>query len=227
MRSTSLAAAAENIRPAAQVDGRRWFEMTNLTEGAASIYIYDEVGAFGITAADFVAELNGVQAQNIDLHINSPGGDIFDGVTIFNALVQHRAQVTTYVDGLAASAASFITQAGDRRVMAQTATMMIHDGQGVVVGDAADMRDMADLLDKESNIIAGIYARRAGGDVADWRARMQDTAWFNADEAVTAGLADEIQGKAPADDPPADEPQNQAPSFDAAALHRALKEAMA
>src|SRR5690606_8034659 len=104
---------------------------------------------------------------------------------------QHQAHVTVIVDSLAASIASVIAMAGDRVVMAKNATMMIHDGHGLSIGNAADMREMADLLDKVSDNIASVYAERAGGDVAEWRERMRAETWYSADEAVSAGLADE------------------------------------
>jgi len=188
-------------RPAARLrQGRTdWYRIANKTDDVAEIYIYDEIGYWGVTAKDFVDELREVTASRIELHINSPGGDVFDGIAIYNALQQHAAQVRTTVDALAASAASFIAMAGDEIVMTRNATMMIHEPFGLAVGDAADMRDMADRLDKMGDNIAGIYADRAGGSVEDWRAAMVAETWYDADEAVEAGLADEVTGK-PADD---------------------------
>ncbi|MBH1939135.1 Clp protease ClpP, partial [Streptomyces sp. AV19] len=88
--------------------------------------------------------------------------------------------------------ASVIAMAGDRIVMQPHSQMMIHDGSGLCVGNAADMRDMADLLDRQSDNIAGIYAERAGGTVKQWRTRMLAETWYSAQEAVEAGLADEV-----------------------------------
>lgn len=193
-------------RIAAQVgdDGRarEWFRIVNAAgDGGtpAELYLYDEIGFWGTSAADFVEQLQAITAASIDLHVNSPGGEVFDGIAIYNAIRNHPADVTAYVDGLAASAASFITMAGDRVVMARNAQMMIHDAIGVVVGNAAEMAKMQALLDRLSNTIADIYAQRAGGSVADWRALMLDETWFDATEAVGYGLADEMTG-APADD---------------------------
>jgi ATP-dependent protease ClpP protease subunit len=187
--------AQRQPRPTAKLrEGRTdWYRIDNHMESdSADIYVYDEIGYWGVTAQDFVTALNAVTASSINLHINSPGGEVFDGVAIYNALEQHPATVTSYVDGIAASAASFIAMAGDTVVMARNATMMIHDASGMCIGDANTMRQTADLLDKISNTIAGIYAEKTGGDVADWRATMQETAWYNADEAKAAGLADQI-----------------------------------
>lgn len=182
-------------RPVAQLRaGRRdWYRIENLVD-RAEVWLYDEIGYLGVTAADFVRELNTLAVQRIDLHINSPGGEVFDGIAIYQALKDHPAAVHVQVDGLAASAASFIAMAGDRVVMTRNATMMIHDGHGLCVGNAQDMRDLADLLDRTSDNIADIYAQKAGGEVADWRERMRAETWYTAEEAVKAKLADEIKG---------------------------------
>lgn len=158
------------------------------------IDIYDEIGGwwFGIDAADFIRELREITTARIELHINSPGGDVFDGVAIYNALLDHSARVEVQVDALAASIASVIAMAGDEIVMTKPATMMIHDAWGMAIGNAADMREMADLLDKLSNTIAEVYADRAGGEVDEWRDRMLAESWFNASEAVEVGLADRV-----------------------------------
>lgn len=179
-----------------------WFRITSRLQAKdepgggtyAEVYIYDEIGYFGITAQDFVNELNNITDPRIDLHLNTPGGEIFDGLAIYNALKNHQANVTVYVDALAASAGSFIAMAGDQIIMQKTATMMIHDGHGLAIGNAADMRELADLLDKSSDNIASIYADRAGGSVEDWRTAMKAETWYSADEAVAAGLADKING---------------------------------
>lgn len=195
-------------RPRAQLkQGRDWYRLTNAIGGnaPAMLHIYGEIGFWGITASDLVAELAALDVSAIDVHINSPGGEIFDGIAICNALRAHRATVTTYVDSLAASIASVIAMAGDRVVMAPNSQMMIHDGSGFCIGDAADMREMADLLDRQSDNIASVYAAKAGGDVADWRALMTAETWYTAEEAVAAGLADEVSSStrsAPDDNSP-------------------------
>jgi ATP-dependent Clp endopeptidase proteolytic subunit ClpP len=185
-------------RPRAQLrQGRTdWYRIENLAGGTAAIYIYDEIGYWGVTASDLVAELSeltGVTA--IDLHINSPGGEVFDGLAIMNTLRAHPAAVTTYVDGLAASIASVIAMAGDRIVMGPHSQMMIHDASGLCIGDAGDMQQMAQMLDFQSNNIAAVYAERGGGTVDDWRAAMQAESWYTAEEAVAAGLADEVAAR--------------------------------
>lgn len=182
-------------RPRAQLrQGRNdWYRISNNAgTDPAVVHIYDEIGYWGVTAADFVRDLAGVRASEIELHLNSPGGEIFDGIAIMNALRSHPATVTTYVDSLAASIASVIAMGGDRVVMAPNSQMMIHEASSIEIGNAADMRKMADLLDLQSDNIASVYAAKAGGDVAEWRARMTAETWYTAEEAVAAGLADEV-----------------------------------
>ncbi|MFE2346479.1 head maturation protease, ClpP-related [Kitasatospora cineracea] len=182
-------------RPRAQLrQGRNdWYRISNNAgTGPAVVHIYGEIGYWGVTAADFVRDLAGVRASEIELHLNSPGGEIFDGIAIMNALRSHPATVTTYVDSLAASIASVIAMGGDRVVMAPNSQMMIHEASSIEIGNAADMRKMADLLDLQSDNIASVYAAKAGGDVAEWRARMTAESWYTAEEAVVAGLADEV-----------------------------------
>lgn len=163
----------------------------------AEIYLYDEIGMWGITAADFAQQLRDLGTlDEIRLHVNSLGGDTYDGIAIVNLLRSHPARVVVTVDGLAASAASFIAQAGEEIVMARNSEMMIHDAWGICVGNAADMRDLGERLDGLSDNVASIYAERAGGTVADWRTAMLAETWYSAQEAVDAGLADRVDAKA-------------------------------
>lgn len=171
---------------------RSWYEIRNAQAAEAEISLYDEIGLWGITAKDFVAELKAITAPIINLYINSPGGEVFDGIAIYNGLKDHPATVNVQVDALAASAASFIAMAGDRIVMQKTATMMIHEASGMAWGDAATMAKMAEELGLMSDTIAEIYADRAGGKADEWRAVMQAETWYKAQEAVDAGLADEV-----------------------------------
>ena len=187
-----------SVKARAGETGRRWYDIKNQGE-VAQVYVYDMIGEWGITAQDFVNELNAITAPAIDLHINSEGGQVFDGIAIYNAIRNHPANVTAYVDSLAASAASFIVQGANDRVMEPNARMMIHDAQGVVMGDASAARTLADLLDDTSENIASIYAERSGVEAAEWRAAMQKDGgagtWYGAQEAKDAGLIDRISGE--------------------------------
>lgn len=183
-------------RPTARLQNNRtdWYRIQNKST-KPEIFIYDEIGYFGHTAKGFADELAEVTAENLTVHLNSPGGDIFDGLAIYQALKDHPANVTVVVDGLAASIASVIAMAADKLVMAPKSTMMIHDGWSMGVGNAADLRKLADLLDKQSDIIASVYADRSGQPADFWRDRMRDETWYNAEEALAAGLIDEIEGR--------------------------------
>ena len=185
-------------RPAARLQNGRtdWYRIQNKAGEAPALYIYDEIGYFGHSASDMANELKALDTDNLTVHLNSPGGDIFDGLAIYQALKDHRAQVTMHVDGLAASIASVIAMAADKLVMAPKASMMIHDGWSMACGNAGDLRKLADLLDKQSDIIASVYADRAGQPADFWRDRMRDETWYNAEEALAAGLVDEIEGQA-------------------------------
>jgi ATP-dependent protease ClpP protease subunit len=187
-------------RQAAQAEGRLepwpWYRIANAAGEAgepAQVHLYDEIGYWGVTAADFIEELASVTAPSIELHINSPGGDVYDGIAIYSALIDHPAGITVKVDALAASAASFIAQAGDTVEMGRNSELMIHDAWGMCVGNAADMLEMHALLNKASDNIASIYSARAGhGGTATWRKRMEGEAWYSASEAVEVGLADSV-----------------------------------
>jgi ATP-dependent protease ClpP protease subunit len=183
--------------------GQDWFRIVNKSENGedkSEVYIYDEIGFWGTSASEFVRQVAAITSPKIDLHLNSPGGEIFDGVAIYNSLKSHHAEVTVYVDSLAASAASFIAQAGDKVLIARNATMMIHDGIAFTYGNSKDHTDTANLLDKLSNNIADIYQQRAGGTVEDWRNLMREEVWYNATEAVDAGLADDVFEPKPSED---------------------------
>lgn len=173
---------------------KTWYKITNLAADTAEVAIYDEIGMWGVTASDFMAELAGASVKNLTLRINSPGGDVFDGLAILNSIRSHPANVHVIVDGLAASAASFIAMAGDKVEMAPNSMMMIHEASGLCMGNAGDMRDLADLLDKTSANIASIYASRSGRSPEEHRKAMQAESWYSDQEAVDAGLADAVIG---------------------------------
>ncbi len=172
---------------------RQWYRIQDaVVGGAVDVYIYDEIGFWGVTAQDFVLELQQVQATQLNVHINSPGGEVFDGIAIYNALVNHPAEVHVTVDALAASIASVITMAGDTITMGRHSQLMIHEPYGMCVGNADDMATMIAQLNMCADNIAGAYAERAGGTVEAWREAMRAESWYTGAEAVTAGLADAV-----------------------------------
>ncbi|MFJ3957706.1 head maturation protease, ClpP-related [Arthrobacter sp. NPDC090010] len=180
----------------AKTDGsqKKWFRMESTpANDSADVYIYDAIGGwFGVEASWFVQDLNDLDVSTINLYVNSPGGDVYDGLAIMNALSRHKAKVVATVDGLAASAASYIIQAADEIVMGHGAELMIHDAWSGGVGDAEFLRSIADDLDRLSQTIAGIYAQRTGGETTTWREAMHAETWYSAEEAVSAGLADRV-----------------------------------
>jgi ATP-dependent protease ClpP protease subunit len=170
---------------------RRWYNIDAKVDEAV-ITIYDEIGSWGLSSKVFQQELAAVEAKRIVVHLNSPGGEVFDGVAIYRALKDHPAHVTVRIDSVAASIASVIAMAGDRVQMTKRSMMMIHEPYAMAAGTADDMRKAATALDKMGDTIGGIYADRAGGTAESWRAVMAEETWYSDEEAVAAGLADEV-----------------------------------
>lgn len=174
---------------------RSWFAI-KAEAGAeqAEVLIYDYIGWGGVTAIDFAKELKAVTAKTITVRLNTPGGDVFDGLAIYNSLKAHGAAIHVRVDGLAASIGSIIAMAGKTITMGESAFLMIHNPWALVVGNAQDMREMADTLDKIGGSLAGVYAGRPGVTTEQAQAWMDADSWFTAEEAKAAGLADAVQG---------------------------------
>lgn len=159
------------------------------------IKLYDEIGFFGTTASDFAEQMQDAGDGDITLRVNSPGGDVYQGLAIMNQLRNHPGKVTAYVEGLAASAASFIVVGGaDELIMNKNSELMIHDAISMVSGNAEEITTALAGLERASENIASIYAEKAGGDSEPWREAMRAETWFTAEEAVEAGLADSVGG---------------------------------
>lgn len=163
----------------------------------AEIWLYDQIGESvwgdGISAKAFQKELTALGKVNtINLRINSPGGNVFDGLAIYNLLTQHPARVIVDVDGLAASIASVIAMAGDEVRMASNALMMIHNPHGMAAGDDREMERMAALLKQVKASLVDTYAASTSQQQAQIAAWMDDETWMSADTAVQNGFADEI-----------------------------------
>lgn len=193
--------ALRNLTPVATV--RRGLRLENNTAGTA-LYLYDQIGGWdGIIAKDVVTALNQHRGRPVAIHFNSPGGDIFEGHAIHNAIRRHDGPVVGYVDGIAGSAASYIAMACEALWMEPNAQMMIHDAHGGPPGmSPAQHRETADLLDLLSDSIAEMYAARAGGTAKEWRERMSAETWYNARQTVEAGLASGINGQQNDPEPP-------------------------
>jgi ATP-dependent protease ClpP protease subunit len=206
--ATGLRESTTRVSARPTSHGKNWYNIRNAGDETI-IGIYDEIGEWGVSAQDFVTELNGITTPSITVQIASPGGAVWDGLTIYAALAGHpaheRGGVATDVMSHAFSAASFIAQAaspGKRRIR-RNARMMIHDpaiGGGVVFGNARQLREFKDQLetiavqlDEAADNIADIYGQRSGNtDLAHWRALMEAETFFGSEDAVAAGLADEV-----------------------------------
>ncbi|MES2055834.1 MAG: head maturation protease, ClpP-related [Pseudomonadota bacterium] len=184
-----------DIRTEAPITGARGYSMKAAGK-TGEIVLYDSIGADwfgGISATQFKADLDKLGAVTlINLRINSPGGQVFDGLTMHNLLASHKARIVTHIDGLAASIASVIAMAGDEIRIADNAMMMIHNAAGGVFGGSEEMRKTADLMDTISASICGIYCKRNGKTDAAMAAMMDDETWMTAADAVKCGLADKI-----------------------------------
>jgi len=170
---------------------RSWYAI-NAKDDTAEVFIYDAIGMFGIEAQDFINEFESLDAKNITLRINSPGGDVFDGAAMYNAIESHPARVTARIEGLAASMASVLALAADEIEMAKNAFFMIHDPWSLVIGSASDMRKEADLLDKVGGTIVDTYVARSNLSEPEVRDAMADETWYTAQEAKDAGFIDKI-----------------------------------
>lgn len=175
------------------------------------LFLYGIIGDFwgeGITArgvADALAALKGVTA--LDIRMSSEGGDIFEAAAIYTLLARFpAADRVVHVDGIAASAATFVAMAGSKVVMSPAATWMVHNPWTFAVGDAGELRSVADRLDLEAGIIAGRYAEKTGKPVDRMRELMTAETWLNAEQTVAEGFADEVAAVVDQkdDDPPKD-----------------------
>jgi ATP-dependent Clp endopeptidase proteolytic subunit ClpP len=172
---------------------KRWYDF-RAQAGGAEIAIYDEIGAFGIPAKAFLDQLKALgPVAELTVRINSPGGSVFDGVAIYNALKRHDASITVWIDGIAASIASMIAMAGDEVVMPENAMLVLHDPSGLVAGTAADMRAMAEALDRMKAGMVAAYRDKSGRDDAEIEALMAAETWLSAHEAIDLGLADRVE----------------------------------
>ena len=181
----------------------KWYEIKAAANPGAAvkvaeIYVYGNIGdkwsEDGVIASELVREIAVLEADAITLRINSYGGSVTDGLAIYNALKRHPAPVSVEVDGVAISCASYIAMAGDTITMAKNAQMMIHAPWGISMGNANELRDQADILDRYAKAMASAYSDKTGHDYADSLALLTDGKdhWYSADEAVAAGFADQV-----------------------------------
>lgn len=160
---------------------------------AGKVFIYDVIDRdWGASAKGLIEALAQMAGQPVELHINSPGGDVFEARAMVAAVRSHGAPVTTYIDGLAASAATYLALAGDAVHITDGGLFMVHNSWTLAWGNKHEMRSTADLLDKIDGTIANDYIRKTGADAEQVAAWMDAETWFTAAEAKAAGFVDEI-----------------------------------
>lgn len=160
----------------------------------ATIYIYDIIdGDYGVGAKEVIAAINEAKdAPVLNIRINSPGGDVFEGRAIMEAIKRFEGKTIAHVDALAASAATSIALAADEVVMADGALFMIHNASGLVWGDKSDMRNTADLLEKVEGSIINDYTTKTGMDATSIAVLMDAETWMTADEALANKFVDRV-----------------------------------
>lgn len=173
------------------------FEIKAKAKDEAEIWIYDDIGDFmnlglGLSAKQFVEDLKGLGKLNrLTIHLNSPGGSVYDGLAIYNTLRANQARKTVLIEGMAASIASVIAMAGDEIQMAESSLMMIHQAWGVALGNAGDFEAAAEELRKMDTTIRKAYLRTEKSE-DEIQALMEAETWMTSDEAVKYGFADKI-----------------------------------
>lgn len=182
------------IAEAAQAErlSRRMERCFAFDPGARELSIRDEMFAFTFDLQAFVQELSALNDEPVTVSINSPGGDAFLGIAIYNALVRYSGEVTVRIDGIAASAASLVAMAGDRIVVPENGFIMVHNPASIAAGTDADFRRVAGNLEKVREAYARTYAKRTGADQAAVQAFMDGETYFTAEQAKDAGFATEI-----------------------------------
>lgn len=201
---------AEKVECDSQV-GR--IEFKNADTGAPEILLYEAIGfdwfsGEGMTAKAFNEQLSKIDSPSIKVRINSPGGDVFDGIAMYNMLAQHPSKIDVVVEGIAASAATIVAMAGDTVSIHESAQIMIHDAWTMVVGNQQDMLEMADLLGKIDGQIADLYAARSGKPASDFRDVMNSDTYLTGKESVDLGIADTLIETKRKEKPTAGAPKN-------------------
>lgn len=194
------------------------------TTGRTVVRLYGAIGQSywdedAVTAGDLARTLDTIGPNGIDLHINSGGGDVFDGIAMHAMLLDHPSDVAAKVDGIAASAASFIAMAGDTVSMHRMAKMMIHNAAGLAWGNKAVLRELADVLEEIDVTIGQEYADKTGRPAEEWAGYMDAETWFSAAKAMELGLVDEVTNSttsAPAQQEDGEAPEEEAPEEDQA-----------
>lgn len=171
----------------------KWFKVKALTESQAEISVYGEIGGWELPASEFVKQVQALgQVDKINLSINSPGGSVFDALTMFNYLRRTGAEIVVRIDGIAASAASLLAMAGDKIIMPVNSMMMVHNPWVFAMGNAEELREQADILDKIGMAISTTYQGRTGQSAETINELLASDTWLNAEEALAMGFCTEV-----------------------------------
>ena len=169
-----------------------WYNIQNKAGETADVYIFEEIGMYGVTAQDFISEIKDLKDKPINLRINSLGGDVFNGMAIYNVIKKRESKTTVYVEGIAASIATIIALGADEVIMSENSLFMIHNAWGGTMGNSKDMRKSADTLDKISNELTEIYVKKTGLAYNRVTEMMDEETWLSAEEAYELGFVDNI-----------------------------------
>lgn len=169
-----------------------WYNINSKASKVVDVYIFDEIGMGGVNAQGFIEEIKSFKDSPMNLHINCVGGDVFDGMAIYNIIKKRTATTTVYIEGIAASMGSVIALAANKVVMAENSLFMIHNAWGGAMGEAKEMKKTAKLLDKISGEIADIYVKKTKLPYDEVKEMMDEETWLNAEEALELGFIDSI-----------------------------------
>lgn len=171
---------------------KKGLTVKSLANGNGELIIHGVIGSWGLTALDVIETLAAYKGKQVDAYIQSPGGNMFEGVAIYHAFKRHNGKVITHVDGAAGSAASVAFLGGHERRMPENTFLMIHNPWNGVEGDATKLREVADALEKFEGMMANIYSSETGIPEDEIRQMMKDTTWFTAAESLEKGFATHV-----------------------------------
>lgn len=179
----------------------RFYQLTNVSEDSATLYIYGEITSIkwlenDVCVYDLAKEIGDLNGKALTVRINSYGGEVAEGLAIYNLLKSYEGEVTTICDGFACSAASVVFMAGTKRIMPRSSLLMIHNAWTCAIGDADDLRKAADDLEKITQPSIEIYKSVSSLDEEEIKKMMDEETWITADEALSYGFATEISEEA-------------------------------
>ncbi len=175
------------------MNNQSWYSIRAAADKVTEVFIFDEIGFFGVSAKDFIDDLkaNHKKGNTLKVSISSPGGSVVDGLAIGQMITENSPSIAS-VKGMAASIAAFIAIKADTMEMAENSLLMIHNPEGVTIGGSDDHRKMADFIDKNRDMIASAFVSKTGKSLQEIQDFMDAETWFTASEAVDAGFADSI-----------------------------------